>query len=131
MALNVKAGDPLFTFVSAGENAHICYSIFTALGITGRYHPFDFVSEENIAICNSIKTDMSPYQAQTGVTSNSRQKRLPRTKSFANEFQKTKITPKTFFFGAIFFFYVNFFNCSCCYPCRRRFHINKKFYNNT
>ena len=47
----VKQGDPLFTFVSAGKGAHVCYSIFTS---KGRYHPFDFMTEENIAILNSI-----------------------------------------------------------------------------
>jgi len=47
----VKPGDPLFTFVSAGIGAHVRYSIFTT---KGRYHPYDFMTEDNIAICNTI-----------------------------------------------------------------------------
>ena len=53
----VKKGDKLFTFVSAGIGAHVCYSIFTN---TSRYHPFDFMLKEDINICHSIKTEKPP-----------------------------------------------------------------------
>ena len=47
----VEPGDRLFTFASVGSGAHVCYSIFTT---KGRYHPFDFMSDEDIAVCHSI-----------------------------------------------------------------------------